>query len=78
MTGLCCRPKIENKNMKRLTTKRGTTYYRNDFWGFFVLPANGNRKKETIFKEGSRMYEWLSNQNGWIDENDTLTMPDKY
>lgn len=53
--------------MKKLTTKRGITYYWNGFWGFYVQPATKSGR-ERIYKEGSRMYEWLSKQVGWVED----------
>ena len=53
--------------MKSLTLRKNT-YYWNEFWDFIFLPISPSRKREIIFKSGSRMYNRLSSQNGWRKE----------
>jgi hypothetical protein len=34
-------------------------WYWNPFWGFFVLPVGGRRKKERVIKEDHHLYPTL-------------------
>ena len=52
------RPMFGGLPMARVTY-RERTYYWNGFWGYFILPAGPQRKKERIIREGNKLFNRL-------------------
>ena len=58
------RPMFGDSPMPQVTY-RGRTYIWNRFWGYFVLPAGRQRKKERIIKEGCPLFDKLRQLAGY-------------
>jgi len=55
----------EEEKVKALALRKNI-YYWNEFFDFIFLPVGNGRKKERIFRPGSKMYENLKNRSGWV------------